>query len=433
MNLLRNLACLSLTFVLASCATNELATINPSISEVISAKYLLTVSTAPGDTATGLEQRYSGTVSIFRPEAGFAVIAVNSTPADSASVLSVDINNAPVSLPEVKTASSGSSLTAQEEDTWSEGIGAWTSGAGAWTSGAGAWTSGIGTSLSPSLNTAAWAQIHLPQAQKMASNTGTGVTVAVIDTGIDLNHPAFSGHLTSGWDFIDGDAIPQEGFSPLGPNAAFGHGTMVAGVILNVAPKATIMPLRVMNQEGRGDMNNVIKAIDWAVGHGAQIINLSLGTKLDLASVNAEMAYAVSKNIIFVASSGNSGDTNVSYPAAKAASGGWANAVIGVGSVSTKNLDVKSSFSTYGAKLNMVSTGEQLYGPFPNNQVANATGTSFAAPTVSGGLALAIGQGKPYIAADLAQTLTQSTDLLDAQLGRGRLNLETFLNKAMVP
>jgi thermitase len=426
---LRNLAYLSLTAFLASCGTNGLNPVDPSA--VTSSKYLLTVSTRPGDSAAGLESRYQGKITSYRPEAGFAVLGVNLAPDKSdARVLGLDANDAPVTLPEIRVTSGGPQLTPQVDDTESEGAGAWSGGAGAWSGGWGDWSNGLGSSLTPLENAAVWAQIHLPQAQKLAPNAGSGVVVAVIDTGIDLNHPAFKGHLVAGWDFVENDATPQEGYVTGGTNVAFGHGTSAAGIILEIAQKATIMPLRALNQEGRGDMNNVVKAIDWAISHGAQVINLSLGAKVDIASLNTEMAYAVTRNVVFVASSGNSGDTNVSYPAAKAATGGWTDALIGVGSVSTTT-DLKSSFSTYGPKLNMVAPGEKIYGPYPNNQVANATGTSFAAPTVTGGVALALGQGKTFTAASLAMMVWQTADPLDAQLGRGRLNLESFMKKAM--
>ncbi len=428
--LLRNIAYLSLTAFLASCGTNSLNLVDPSAAT--SSKYLLTVSTRPGESAAGLERQYQGKITSYRPEAGFAVLGVNLAPDKSdARVLGLDANDAPVTLPEIRVTSNGPQLTPQVDDTWSEGAGAWSGGAGAWSGGWGDWSNGVGSSLTPLENAAVWAQIHLPQAQKLAPNAGAGVIVAVIDTGIDLNHPAFKGHLTAGWDFLDNDAIPQEGNTSGGKNAAYGHGTEVAGIILEVAQKATIMPIRALNQEGCGDMNNVVKAIDWAVSHGAKVINLSLGAKTDVASVNAEMAYAVSQNVVFVASAGNSGDTNVSYPAAKAATGGWTDALIGVGSVSTPT-DLRSSFSTYGPKLNMVAAGEKIYGPYPNNQVANATGTSFAAPTVTGGVALALGQGKTFTAAGLAMMVWQTADpVADVQLGRGRLNLESFVRKAM--
>jgi subtilisin family serine protease len=194
----KNLASLSLIAALASCGTSGIAPASPADPAANASNYLLTVSTTPCDSAAGLERRYQGTITIFRPEAGFAVLGVNTAPAQNdPRVLGLDANDTPIALPEVRVTSDAPQLLPQE-DTWSEGVGAWSGGVGAWSGGWGQWSDGLGSSLSPTENAAIWAQIHLPQAQQLATNAGAGVTVAVIDTGIDLSHPAFQGHLTPG-------------------------------------------------------------------------------------------------------------------------------------------------------------------------------------------------------------------------------------------
>jgi hypothetical protein len=204
------------------------------------------------------------------------------------------------------------------------------------------------------------------------------------------------------------------------------------------------MPLRALNQDGRGDMTNVVKAIDWAVNHGAKVVNLSLGAKTDVASLDAEIAYAVSQNVVFVVSAGNSGDTNVSYPAAKAATGGWANGLLGAGSVSTLKLDQKSDFTAYGTGLEMLAPGENIYTAVPGGQLGAWSGTSFAAPMVSGALALAMGQKlSPSVdSTSLGELVVSSSDKVDAAnpqfagldyFGSGRLNIESFLKKTLAP
>jgi thermitase len=337
------------------------------------------------------------------------------------------------------------------------GRAAWASGRAAWASGRAAWASGDPATLLDNQNI--WTQIHLQQAQTLAPNLGAGVKVAVIDTGIDLNHPAFVGHLTANtdWkDLVDNDAVPQE----IAGGEAFGHGTSVADIVLQVAPKALIMPIRVLDSSGTGDTIQIAGAINWAADHGAQIINLSLGTdtaNFDCA-VQKEIALAVQNHgSLFVFASGNTGDTNISYPAITVKSNPNSNpavktcrsapynlvpslnsgvngASISVGSVNSA--DLKSAFSTFGKKLEMVAPGEDIYGPYPGNAGAAWSGTSMSAPLVSGSLALALGQHlRPGLKpAGLPDVLIANTDNVDAlnpglveQLGTGRLNIEKFL------
>jgi thermitase len=328
---------------------------------------------------------------------------------------------------------------------WSGGIGAWSGGYGAWSGGIGAWSGGSSTSVSVSNpNVNIFNQIKLAQAQGYAANAGLGVKVAVIDTGIDLAHPAFSGRLVAAsemYDWIGGDSNPQEGFVSGATNMAFGHGTVVAGVVQQIAPNIKIMPLRVLDAEGFGDTTHVVSAIEWAIAKGAKVINISLGSMIEDAAVGAQIKYAFSQGVIVVASSGNTGDTNIVYPAANGTlTSAFGQGLIGVGSVGTINRDVKSAFSTYGTNLEMVAPGENVFSAYPNNQTAVASGTSFAAPMVSAAVALALGQGAQVqlVTKDLAGALNTTLDLVDAVnpshsglLGKGRLNLEKFMKKAL--
>ena len=125
-------------------------------------------------------------------------------------------------------------------------------------------------------------RINLPAAQ--AISKGAGVKVAVLDTGIDKTHPLFAGKLLPGRDFVDNDNDPSEvGTSGVG---AYGHGTHVAGIVLMVAPDAKIIPIRVLDQNGVGNVWTLSKALNYAANpdgnpatdDGANIINLSLGT-----------------------------------------------------------------------------------------------------------------------------------------------------------
>jgi hypothetical protein len=219
-----------------------------------------------------------------------------------------------------------------------------------------------------------------------------------------------------------------------GKNNGYGHGTSVAGIALQIAPNAQIMPLRVLDSEGKGDSDNVIAAIDWAVSHGAKVINLSLGT-VYLKSLELSIDYATKAGVFVVASAGNTGNQSVTYPAyAMPGAGSWGEMSVSVGSSDTK--DKKSSFSTYG-DIEMTAIGDSVFSPAPGNRAANWSGTSMAAPMVSGGFALALGE-RNYDAKELrkvgkamsssADDLTTTNASLKKMLGLGRINLENFMN-----
>ncbi len=227
---------------------------------------------------------------------------------------------------------------------------------------------------------------------------------------------------------MDGDALPQE-VQPSG--AAYGHGTGVAGVLVQIAPRATILPIRVLNPGGSGSLSAVVQALDWAIARGAKIINLSLGSSTSSAALNSMLRLAASRQVLLVASAGNAGSPHLTYPAAQGAAikGPAGNYLLGIGSVNAR--DVKSTFSNYGS-LDLVAPGENIYTAVPDNQLGYWSGTSFAAPMVSGALALALGQG-----ADVKQVAGKVTLRSDdvkkvnvgyeKLLGKGRLNLGKFL------
>jgi thermitase len=285
-------------------------------------------------------------------------------------------------------------------------------------------------------NTALWKKIRLEEAQRMAPKLGAGVTVAVIDTGLDLQHPAFDGSLSdpSTWyDFYTGDATPQdEGTFGAG---AYGHGTNVAGIVLQLAPAAKIMPLRVLGPDGSGDVVMVVQAIEWAVNHGAEVINLSLGTSENSKIIQKAIKKAMERDVLVVSSAGNENLNKITFPAAYA-KGGEGKRALGVGSVDLN--DVKSSFSNYSGDLRMVAPGENVYAPAPDARMAAWSGTSMAAPMASGGLALALGQG--FSSEELIKTMTENAaDVYEIsankpfrdRLGdKGRLDLVNFLTVA---
>ncbi|WP_240741700.1 S8 family serine peptidase [Deinococcus sp. KSM4-11] len=329
--------------------------------------------------------------------------------------------------------SGGGALTA----TMGGAIGIWSGGAiGIWSGGAiGIWSGGTYNPLPQ--NSAVWTKIGLEKAHTLAPKLGAGVTVAVIDTGIDLNHPAFKGLLSAPatWhDFYANDDLPEEE-GTLG-TGAYGHGTNVAGIILQVAPAAKVMPLRVLGPDGSGDVAMVSQAIDWAVSHGAQVVNLSLGSTENSTIIQGAIARATAQGVLVVSSAGNENRDQITYPAALARNEGTAgDLALSVGSVSLS--DVKSTFSNYAKALELVAPGENVYAPAPDGRMASWSGTSMAAPMVSGGLALALGQPlyflPKYLPSTLAYTASDvyhsagNTPYKDKLGVRGRLDLATFL------
>ena len=384
---------------------------------------VLSLEVGPGAERAALEAEYGGEMIVWHPEDGLAVLGLRHKGLylKGLETLTTDPNQDVFKTPEV---------TAGGNAVWGGGKRAW----------GGGYSAAGGTAALPTTffeNAPLWRLVRLAPGQSVARNLGAGVKVAVIDTGLDLAHPAFAGKLApSGeWkDFVDGDALPQE----VAGGAGYGHGTGVAGIILQVAPNARILPLRVLGPGGSGDVADVVAAIDWAVQKGAKVINLSLGSVEAVSSLGAVAEYAANRGVYVVSSAGNTGDQRVTYPAAQSGTGsGDAHyRSLGVGSVSATA--VKSGFSVHGDPLELVAPGERLYTAVPDKQVGYWSGTSFAAPVVSGTLALGLGQPlrSPDDYLKLAEYLGQKARDIsgsnpNVKLGRGLLNVEAFLKDSL--
>ncbi|RME51915.1 MAG: hypothetical protein D6790_19255, partial [Caldilineae bacterium] len=280
-----------------------------------------------------------------------------------------------------------------------------------------------GQDASGYINQQAFAQVHMPPS---LTYTGRGITVALIDTGVALAHPALTGHLAAGWDMVDDDAIPND--EPGG--AGWGHGTHIAGIIAHMAPESVILPVRVLNPQGRGNSFVVAYAIEWAVNQGAQVINLSLGTDFDSQILREAVAWATARGVVVVAAAGNRAASTPHYPAA------YPN-VVGVTAVDATNR--KASFAGYGAGwvdvaapgVGITSTivGDQGYG------YASWSGTSMSTAFVSAAAALERQQSPAASAAQVEGSIVASADNLDAlnpvyagQLGGGLLNVSRLLD-----
>jgi subtilisin family serine protease len=245
----------------------------------------------------------------------------------------------------------------------------------------GAWA---GYDPAPALTQYANEHLDLPLARELS--TGSGVVVAVLDTGVQLDHPALEPQLITGYDFVDDDTVPADEGNGLDDDddnelvdEAVGHGTHVAGIVLLVAPESQIMPLRVLNSDGVGSVFEVAEAIIYATDQGAQVLNLSLGTALQSQVLQEAVDYALSAGVMIVAAAGNLNSTEPQYPAAD-------EGVIAVAALDEQQL--KTSFSNYGSWVDLATPGESIYSTFPVGGYGWWSGTSMATPFVSGQIAL---------------------------------------------
>lgn len=371
--------------------------------------YVARVETSAQRTAA--TARRDATVIAEPPGAGFAILGYHDVQEDAAADGALEDSVGALAAPVVAEAG-GFTL-------WSGGYTLW---------------SGGDAEAALQENASLWRQIGLTDARALSPRAGAGVMVAVLDTGVDLRHPAFATALAPEhmwFDVVDRDGDPDEVWVDGAPNAGYGHGTAVAGIVTQVAPHATIVPVRVLDAEGVGDLADVIAAIDWIVALDVDIAVVALGTVRDSASLRAMVEYASERGVFVVASAGNGGDRRVTYPGAVDD-----DLVVSVGSVDEH--DVKSSFSTYGSHLTLVAPGERVATAAPDGMQAVWTGTSMAAPLVAGALALALGELPPTSVAereallgDLMDTLvdvdeSEANSAYGDDLG-GRLDVDAFL------
>jgi subtilisin family serine protease len=229
-------------------------------------------------------------------------------------------------------------------------------------------------------------------------SSGRGVTVAVVDTGVDPRHEDLP-RLLRGRDFVSGgaDAFDENG-----------HGTFVAGVIaarrnngLGIAgvSRAAILPVRVLNARGSGRDSDITRGIRWAANEGADIINMSLGGGRSSRILKDAVRYATRRGSLVVAASGNSGGTRPMYPAA------YSQAV----AVGATDIDDRMAwFTDHGSWLDVVAPGVGIASTVPGNGYAIGSGTSFSSPLVAGAAALALSDHRRW-----------SVDQLRAALIRG--------------
>lgn len=256
-----------------------------------------------------------------------------------------------------------------------------------------------------------WAMTRLQGETVHRKRSAKGVVVAVIDSGVQANHPDLVGHVVPGWDFTTNTAG--------GTKDGYGHGTHIAGIIAATAnnargvagltPEAKIMPLRVLDDDGAGWASDVAKALRFAADHGAKVANISLASRYS-APVEDAVKYAQGKGVIVVAAAGNdkAEGNPVSYPAALPG-------VIGVGADDSAGR--VASFSNTGSYVDVTAPGVSILSTYTGSDYESMSGTSMATPYVSATVALLVASKASITGAQALTALTSTARDLGA---RGR-------------
>jgi subtilisin family serine protease len=305
--------------------------------------------------------------------------------------------------------------------------------------------------------------IRLGDVQTTYGAVGAGI-VAIIDTGIDPTHPVLSGSIVrgGGYNFVSnvagasewGDLIKDVRKILQGSSAvvtskntvakvsqstaaildqstaaildaylkahhlkmppAFGHGTMVAGVVHLVAPYAQIMPLKAFTGGGTANLSDILRAIYYATDNGAHVINMSFTLTQPSPELADAIDYAEGKNVICVAAAGNNAKVKMGNP-------GNLPSVMGI--ASTTQSDTRSTFTTYGTGVFEAAPGEGVVTTFPGQNYAEATGTSFSSPLVAGAAALVLQFDSTADYAAASAALAKAQQVNATGIGHGRLDV----------
>ena len=273
-----------------------------------------------------------------------------------------------------------------------------------------------------------WNLIRIKADRAWETTRGADVKIAVLDTGVDRDHPALVENVKASYDFISGIGDGKDGC---------GHGTFVAGIIaannrgeerVGVAPEANLHCLKVLGDNFEGHPSAVIAGIDWCIHNRVDIINMSFGLyyshgfPLDHQGVREVLQRAVDSNILVVAAAGNEGNSTglVTFPAAY-------EFVIAV--AATDKFDLLAPTSSWGPEVNLCAPGDEIKSTMPcshlfdwvkasmseGNFAVAAAGTSFAAPHVTGVAALVLSDKRSITADELRRILHDSSENLGLQ------------------
>lgn len=258
--------------------------------------------------------------------------------------------------------------------------------------------------------------------QKVSAQSAWDITrgssttkIAIIDTGVDYNHPDLAGKVIKGYDYVSDD------WDPMDQN---NHGTHAAGIaaaatnnargIAGMAPNVSIYAVRVLDANGSGSLDDVANGIYHAVDNGAKVVSLSLGGPGSATSLQNAVNYAVSKGVVVVAAAGNENTSAPSYPA-------YYSGAIAV--AATDRNDARASFSNYGSWVDVAAPGVDIASTVRNGGYAYMSGTSMACPLVAGVAGLLASQGRS--AANIRAAIENTTDYVSGTgslYAKGRVN-----------
>jgi subtilisin family serine protease len=301
-------------------------------------------------------------------------------------------------------------------------------------------------------------QLRLNEAHQLA--TGAGI-IAIIDTGVDPTHPALQNALVEGYDFtrdlqgygsewndvalnqsvawiledyfyvtlnqsvawiLEGGSAPPP---PLPPY--FGHGTMVAGIVHLAAPTSKIMPLKAFKADGSTSLYNILRAIYYAVDHGAKVINMSFASFQPSRELSQALSYAAREGVVAIAAVGNNGLSTDTYPVYPA------DYRVSFGIASTQG-NKRSVFSNYGGDVKVGAPGEALLTTFPGGIYAAVWGTSFSAGWASGSIGLFLERSASVTSRDVDTAFSDGAIKLRSseKMGAGRLDVYKALTSVPV-
>lgn len=253
------------------------------------------------------------------------------------------------------------------------------------------------------------------------------VAVAVIDTGVDTNHPDLRNHLLEGFNALDDTKPPMD---------EMGHGTHVAGIISAIVNNLEgvagmtwynpILPVKVLDDTGAGNTYSVAQGIIWATDHGAKVINMSLGNYADAEFLHDAVKYAFNRDVVLVAASGNDNTDRPGYPAAYPE-------VLAVSAIDENQ--ARAPFSNYGSYIDVMAPGVSIASTYPNNQYAALSGTSMASPHVAALAALIRSVNPDLKNTEVMDLIRQTAQDLgekgkDNQFGFGQINVISAVQHA---
>jgi thermitase len=275
-----------------------------------------------------------------------------------------------------------------------------------------------------------WGMVKVQAPEAWEVTTGSSIDIAILDTGIDLDHPDLASKIAGNINFSDSGTVDD----------VHGHGTHVAGIaaastnngigVAGLGYAATIMNVKVMGDTGSGAYSWIASGIVWAADNGAEVINMSLGGSSASQVLEDAVHYAWSKGVVVVAAAGNSGSDSPLYPAY------YANCIA---VAATDPNDARASWSNYGDWVDVGAPGVNIYSTIRNNAYGYMNGTSMATPHVAGLAALVFTtvsdvNGNGFLNDEVRSRIESTCDDIGVSgIGYGRINAARAVGDVQPP